>query len=203
MLNNQQAMRTQQIMHGFAPTLIAQQTHEFMGRCANAMLLCAESAVETNMVKAFLQQSQHPFKQEAVKTFSPNPLPCLDNLQWVKDMKLAKDFQKFARYLPWGYSPRTLDRGKEVAIMDFSRLFAMDTVGVGLMYVDVEKSYPLHNHPPHEMYFIISGSAQWRWGGHDAFRNMTAGNLLYNHPYNWHGVVAGSTPVLALYIQVA
>ncbi len=187
----------------FSPVGIAQQAHQFMARCANAMMLCAESAVEVNMVKAFLESSQHALKREAVQDFQPNPLPCLSHLKWVKDMKLAQDFQQFASYLPWDYSPRTIDRGTAVAIMDFSKLFAIGELVAGLMYVDINQAYPLHNHPPHEMYFILSGTAQWRWGGHHDFRNMAAGNLLYNQPYNWHGVQAGSTPMLALYIQIA
>ncbi len=193
-------------MHGFERTAIAEQTRKFVVRCANSMLLCVESttgsSIESTMIKIFSEAFKQQFKTDEVKNFSPNPLSCLRHLKWVKDMKLAKDFQQIAPYLPWGYSPRTIDQGKHLAIMDFSKMFEMGAVVAGLMYVDVEQSYPLHNHPSHEMYFIISGTARWRWGGHLHFRHITAGNLLYNHPYNWHGVAAGSTPVLALYIQV-
>ncbi|WP_424947603.1 dimethylsulfonioproprionate lyase family protein [Candidatus Spongiihabitans sp.] len=189
-------------MRGFKPTTVAQQTHGFMTSCAKSMALCAESAVQANMVKAFSNQLKHHAKPEEVKGFKPNPLPCLRHLNSVKDMKLAQAFQQFAHYLPWGFSPRTDDRGEHVAIMDFSKMFEMGKVVAGLMYVDAGCAYPEHNHPPAEIYFLISGTAKWRWGGHKDYRRLTAGNLLYNHPYDWHGVEAGPTPVLALYVQV-
>ncbi|WP_423908613.1 dimethylsulfonioproprionate lyase family protein [Candidatus Spongiihabitans sp.] len=186
---------------GFEQTTVAQQTHGFMTSCAKSMALCAESAVQANMVKVFSAQVKKNKTPNKVKDFKPNPLPCLGNLKLVKDMKLAKDFQQFAHYLPWGFSPRTLDQGKHVAIMDFRKMFEMGKVTAGLMYVDVYSAYPEHNHPPDEIYFLISGTAKWRWGGHRHFRSITAGNLIYNYPYNWHGVKAGPTPVLALYLQ--
>lgn len=185
-------------MREFEQAAVAQQTHRFLMRCAKSMSLCAESAVQTNMVKAFSDQ----LKQNKAKDFKPNPLPCLGNLKLVKDMKLAKDFQQFAHYLPWSFSPRTTDQGADVALVDFSKMLEMDNIIAGLMYVDIGKAYPEHNHPPEELYFLISGTAKWRWGGHHQFSRITAGNLIYNQPYDWHGVIADTTPVLALYIQV-
>lgn len=189
-------------MHGFESAAVAQQTHRFLSSCAKCMAVCAESTVQANIVKTFSAQLKSNQKQNKTKDFKPNPLPCLSNLELIKDMKLAKDFQQFANYLPWGFSPRTRDEGKHVAIIDFSKMFEMGRVVAGLMYVDVDNAYPEHNHRPPEIYFLISGTAKWRWGGHRHFRSMSAGNLIYNEPYNWHGVKAGQAPVLALYIQV-
>lgn len=132
----------------------------------------------------------------------PSSLPSLRNLSLAKDMKLAKDFQKFANELPWRPSPRTVDKGKDMVVVAFNEMFEMENVAVGLIYVDVDRTYPEHNHPPAEIYFLISGTAKWRYGGNHDYQNITAGNMIYNHPFNWHGVKAGPTPVLALYLQL-
>lgn len=185
-------------MQPFDPRTVAEQTSKFMVGCAKAMTLCAESSVQASMVQSFSEQARLARPRE----FKPNPLPCLENLDLVRDMKLAKDFQQFAVHLPWSHSPRTIDRGHEMAVLDFNSMFDMGNCIAGLIYVDLEKTYPEHNHPPSELYFLISGAANWRWGGNDNYQSITAGNLIYNHPYNWHGVRAEANPVLALYLQI-
>ncbi len=138
-----------------------------------------------------------------IKPFRPNSVSALGNLKMVKDMNLAKEFQGFARDLPWTPSHRSVDNGSKIAIMDLNDVFEMNRVRAGFIYVDIDQTYPEHNHPPDEIYFLISGTAKWRWGGNHNYQTITAGNLIYNHPYNWHGVCAGHTPVLALYLQTA
>ena len=165
--------------------------------CARAMALCAESGSEIEMVDSF---------SEAVATarpveFQPNPLPVLENLRWVKDMRLARSFQAFAPFLPWKFSPRMRDRGTEAAICDFGSMFKLENILAGLMYVDTGKCYLEHNHLPRELYFLISGTGLWRYGGNPDYQPVSAGNILYNNPWNWHGVRAGDTPLLALYLQ--
>ncbi len=61
-------------------------------------------------------------------------------------------------------------------------------------------AYPEHNHPPPELYLTLSGTAEWRYGGCESYRTVSAGNLLYNNPHDLHGVRAGDTPLLALYL---
>ena len=175
---------------------VVSQTHSFLQSCARTMMVCAESPVQKDMVSCFAEQ----IGRNVAKDFEPNQLPVLESLDLVKDMKLAKDFQKFAIYLPWTYSPRTLDKGAEIGFVDFRAMFDLGNVVSGLMYVDSHKSYPEHNHLPGEMYFLISGTAEWRHGGSSQYETLTAGNVIYNHPWNWHGVRAGHTPVLALYL---
>jgi hypothetical protein len=179
--------------------IVAEQTRSFMIGCANAMALCAETAIQASMIRTFSEQARHA----VIRDWVSHPLPCLDNLALVRDMKLAKDFQQFAINLPWSHSPRTIDQGREMAVLDFNTMFELGDCIAGLIYVDTGKAYPEHNHPPAELYFLISGTADWRWGGNHNYQTISAGNLVYNHPYNWHGVKAGATPVLALYLQTA
>ena len=180
----------------FDQSEVTEQVYSFVVSCANAMMLCAETRVQQDMLARLSGQ----LGKKQSRSFSANPLPVLRNLQWVKDMKLAKDFRRFAPWLPWRVSPRTVDQGHQVAILYFDRIFDMGDIVSGLMYVDVNQHYPEHNHAGQEMYFLISGTADWRYGGHDGYRRLSAGNVIYNYPWDWHGVKAGDTPLLALFL---
>lgn len=182
----------------FDQKAVTQQAYEFLLSCAKTMALCVENEVQQKMVECLRNELRHIDSQD----FDPNPLAVLHKKEWVKDMKLAKDFREFAEFLPWRYAPRALDNGTEIAILDFGRLFELGNVSTGLIYVDSNKVYPEYNHPAAEMYFLISGTAHWRFGGNQDYRSLTAGNVIYNHPWNWHGVKANHTPVLALYLIV-
>lgn len=177
---------------------VLSRAHRFLQSCARTMALCADTSIQEEMVRQFSEQ----IERKVVRDFDPQPIPVLASRALVKDMKLARDFQEFAMCLPWSYSPRTLDKGTEMGIIDFRTMFDLGNVVSGLMYVDSHKSYPEHNHLPGEMYFLISGTALWRHGGSPLYETLTAGNVVYNHPWNWHGVRAGHTPVLALYLLV-
>ena len=179
-------------------TAVHERSFEFLSACAKVMALCAEDDQQQRMVSCLIAQ----ITRSQPRDFEPNSLPVLHNQKGVKDMRLAKEFREFAEYLPWQFSPRTVDQGKEMAIMDFNDLFVMDDIVTGLMYVDSGKTYPEHNHFPAEMYFLISGTGEWRFGGNIDYQSLTAGNVIYNHPWNWHGVRAGQAPLLALYLQV-
>jgi hypothetical protein len=182
----------------FDKEIVVNRAHSFLQSCARTMALCAETSIQEEMVRRFSEQVEH----KVVRDFEPQSIPVLASRGLVKDMKLARDFREFAMHLPWRYSPRTLDKGAEMGIMDFRAMFDLGNVVSGLMYVDSHNSYPEHNHLPGEMYFLISGTAEWRHGGNPHYETLTAGNVVYNHPWNWHGVRAGHTPVLALYLLV-
>ncbi len=180
----------------FDQSRVTEQVYSFVVSCANAMMLCAGTTVQRDMVTRFSRQ----IGKKQTRSFSANPLPVLRNLEWVRDMKLAKDFRRLAPCLPWNVSPRTVDQGHQVAILYFDRIFDMGDIVSGLMYVDARQNYPEHNHAGQEMYFLISGTADWRYGGHDGYRKLPAGNVIYNCPWDWHGVKAGDTPLLALFL---
>ena len=160
------------------------------------MALCAENDVQADMVRRLREQVDGA----EVRDFAARPIGALRNLAEVRDMNLAKEFQGFARDLPWVNSPRTLDDGEQVGLCDFGHMFRFRNIRLGLMYVDSGETYPEHNHEPHELYFLVSGTADWRYGGHEDYRTLPAGNVLYNHPWDIHGVRAGPTPSLSMYL---
>ena len=176
-----------------------QQVFDFFTGIIRAAKVCAETDEMQEMVAAL----DHQLDPERKKSFEPRPIGALHDLQLVKDMKLAKDFRHFARELPWRDSPRTVDRGETIGIFDLNDVFEMGDIVAGLMYVDSGATYPEHNHFPREMYFLISGTARWRYGGRHDYQSITAGNVIYNHPWNFHGVIAGHTPSLSMYLQTA
>ncbi len=197
--------KQQKLTQTQAATQVANHGHGFLSDCIRAIDLCAETPVLCDIAKRLRSQ----IATKKIKIFEANPLPALAHLSLVKDMALAKRFQTFAKGLPWDYSPRTSDKGTELAVCDFGRVLDMDAVvdglmdslDVGVIYVDCHREYPLHSHPPHELYFLISGTAQWRYGKHEEYQTLTAGNLIHNEPNDRHGVIAGHTPALALYAQ--
>ena len=46
-------------------------------------------------------------------------------------------------------------------------------------------TYPAHNHPSREFYYVISGEAEW-WAD-DEKQNVTAGAAMYHQPWTVHG----------------
>ena len=55
----------------------------------------------------------------------------------------------------------------------------------GTYYLKPGVTYPAHNHPANEMYYVVSGEADW-WAD-DENRVVQAGNIMYHRPYTVHG----------------
>lgn len=174
----------------------AEQASQFLQDCCRAMALCAETPETTELVAKLQDQ----LGAIVMRSFESSPLPVLDSLDLVVDMRLARRFQEFAREMPWKPSFRTSDHGQEVALLDFGEVLDLGERTVGLMYVDAGREYPEHSHEREELYFLLSGTADWRYGGHEHYQSISAGNLIYNHSWDLHGVRAGHTPLLALYL---
>lgn len=67
-------------------------------------------------------------------------------------------------------------------------------VRMGLLDLDPGGDYPLHAHPAPEIYFVLSGSAEWTVG-HETF-TAVPGMAIYHEPDVPHRMVnAGSVPL--------
>ena len=130
----------------------------------------------------------------------PSWLPVLDSIGDVEQSSLAQQFVDIAALLPWQPTFRTDDQGTHIALAPLNEVRTLDGVTVGLLYVGPGRQYPLHSHPPHELYLTIAGTAQWRYGGHTEFREVGPGGMILNHPNDLHATIAGSTPLVALYV---
>jgi len=134
------------------------------------------------------------------KSYTATTLPVLDSLPQANDTPLAQQLQCIAHELLWIPSPRSSDQGSQMALCPINKMLDLGDVVAGLLYLDSGYSYPEHQHPPQELYLILSGHADWRYGGSSGYVPVAPGKALYNHPMVLHGIKAGATPLLALYV---
>lgn len=130
----------------------------------------------------------------------PSWLPVLDSIGDVDPSLLAQQFVDIAALLRWQPTFRTDDQGTHIALAPLNEVRTLDGVTVGLLYVGPGRQYPLHSHPPHELYLTIAGTAQWRYGGHTEFREVDPESVILNRPNDLHATIAGTTPLVALYV---
>lgn len=109
-------------------------------------------------------------------------------------------FKSLSPTLPWKPSTRSDDDGRQMALASFNEMLELGDVACGLMYVGAGFEYPEHQHNPQELYLVLSGGAKWRFGGAQDFCELDAGAIIYNKPWDWHGVKSGDSPLLALYV---
>lgn len=132
--------------------------------------------------------------------FEPGWLPALETLGDVDDTPLGRQFVEVAPLLTWQPTFRTDDQGAEIALAPLDRVRDLAGLTVGIMYIRPGCTYPLHSHPPHELYLTIAGHGDWRYGGADEYRRVEPDTVIYNHPGDAHSAVAGDTPLVALYV---
>tara|TARA_B000000475_G_scaffold186275_1_gene150264 strand:+ start:1759 stop:2316 length:558 start_codon:yes stop_codon:yes gene_type:complete len=167
------------------------------------LISAADSAVEL-AAGPEISEGAHKFRA-AIKTAPEIPyesqmLPVLRNLDRVANSERALIFSELARSLRWVPSHRWDDQGEDRALCVLSDAFDLPGIEAGIMYVDQGCTYPLHNHPPQELYLTVSGIARWRFGGAEDLVEMKPNMTLYNHPFDFHTVEAGETPLVAMYI---
>ena len=175
---------------------LVEQTRQFLLSVARAMRVCAESPDHESAAHGFA---------EAIGSAIPKSPPAATikastELRKAQDTRLARRLIELGDHLPWTESPRTPDMGNKIAVCSFNDLFDLKHHTAGLLYLDPELAYPEHRHPPPELYLTLSGTGSWRYGGSTEYRVVSAGNLLYNHPLDLHGVRSSETPLLALFL---
>lgn len=70
------------------------------------------------------------------------------------------------------------------------------TVGLSLMAPGVR--YPDHNHPPEEVYLVLSPGEWWQEGG--GWHEPGVGAIVHNPPGIMHAMRAGDAPLLAVWL---
>ena len=135
--------------------------------------------------------------------YEPGWLPALDTVDRLdpeSENPLAPRFAAAASLLPWIPSPRSDDGGATMALSPIDQTRDFGGITVGMMYLAPGVQYPLHSHPPQELYLTVAGTARWRYGGHDGLRTVGPGRAVYNHPDDLHTAIAGDRPLVALYV---
>lgn len=170
--------------------------HSFLCACAARLsALCTTGPTVTGAT-----QFAAAIARSSPLQYEPTWLPALDTITSVDDTALGTLFVEIAPHLPWEPTTRAEDGGTDFAFVEIDQVRTMDGVRAGLMYIRPGRHYPLHSHPPHEVYLTIAGTAQWRYGGHDDHRSVGPDATIYNHPNDDHSVTAGETPLVALYV---
>lgn len=113
---------------------------------------------------------------------------------------LGKLAQTADATIPWIASHRMTDGGTEAGLAPLNEVRDFDDLTVGLLLLGPDGEYPKHSHPPQELYLPICGNGQWLFGGATEYRRLGQHELVYNHPNDTHGVLAGADPLLALYV---
>ena len=168
----------------------------FLRQCADAISKQTSDPVVLEGTETFSQR----IKSLRVKQFSPQLLPVIEQIKHIKSTPFTFNFHLIAPEMVWKPSPRTDEKGEQMALGIFNELFDLGDIVVGLLLLDKHQSYPLHQHQPQELYLVLSGEADWRYGGSEVFKKIVPGDVIYNHPNDIHGVTAFDESVLALYV---
>lgn len=109
-------------------------------------------------------------------------------------------FQTANDGIKWVPTSRTDDGGTETALALLNEVREFNNVICGLVLIGPNHRYPLHSHPPQELYLPLTAGGRWRFGGSETHRELADGELVYNHPDDLHEVLASGSPLLALYV---
>ncbi len=132
------------------------------------------------------------FMEEALENGFPEARPLLDALA------------KAVPVLPWkyNYEPRAdlPDLGLQMAwaeIIGPEAPCVSNRFCFGFTLIAPESLYPAHFHPAVELYYVLSGTAEWSLAGKST-RHQPGSFIL--HPSNAiHAMKTGDTPLLAMY----
>lgn len=198
-----------------APAPAHSQAVRFLEHCHRRLQAVATGAEAEAGTRALAEA----IERAEPRPYQPSWLPVLDTVDHLVETEpaddLTDDFVALAPLLRWIPTHRATDGGTELALAPLDQLFDLgdtatgdtatgstatgDTV-IGIMYIGPGSTYPLHNHPPQELYLTIAGEGRWRYGGNEDFEPVGPHRTLYNHPGDLHSAVAGSVPVVALYV---
>lgn len=168
---------------------------DFLKRCSNHLTATAPN--ET------IREGAACFSESLVtvrpKPFAPSRVPLVDCIDQLDRNTLVDDLIPLADSLPWIPSFRTTDQGRELALVYIHDMLELGPLQLGFILVGADCVFPEHQHKPQELYLVLSGTAQWRYGGNPDYQPVAPLHSLYNHPMDLHGVKTAEQPLLALY----
>jgi len=131
---------------------------------------------------------------------TPVTVPVIDTLSQAPNTSLTVALRSAAPHLRWTASPRVSDPGDTVALALINESVELGDLGVGILALGPNAEYPLHQHPPSEVYLVLTGDGQWRHGGAQDYRTVAAGSTLSNNPNDLHAAQAGPNALFALWV---
>ncbi len=168
----------------------------FLVACAERMTALATDPPSADGAAAFAQA----LERSRPLPLAPGRQPALGTVDTIDDTPLGQRFAEIAALLAWEPTFRTDDQGADIALAPLDQVRDLAGLTVGIMYIRPSCTYPLHSHPPHELYLTLAGHGDWRYGGHEGFRRVGPDAVIYNHPRDLPPAVAGEAPLVALYV---
>lgn len=95
----------------------------------------------------------------------------------------------------------TRDRHAYAEIVGPQGMFPSDTIRFGLYLQSADTVYPDHHHAAVELYYVVSGTAEWR-RGEEAFARKTPGTLIHHETMQPHATTTLSEPLVAMWIWI-
>lgn len=138
----------------------------------------------------------------------PRPLDVLKHLQSIDSPCLGQAFdcviRKLAAGLPWtdrGFRlPDEIDgRNAYAELIGPTGPIHSDECRFGFYLQAPDCLYPAHSHAAEEVYYILSGSAEWRLSGTETFVPSVPG-LVHHLPWQLHEMRTGQSPLLAMWV---
>lgn len=134
------------------------------------------------------------------RELKPSLIPVLDSLHSLAPSPLLAALRVAGALLPWVPSHRVDDGGQSTGLVLLDECFDFGELSVGLSVVGPNSAYPEHRHPPVEVYLVLGGTAQWRFGGSEDYVPVAPGHTLSNNSNDLHGIRTGDEPVVALWV---
>ena len=88
-----------------------------------------------------------------------------------------------------------------VEIVGPTGVLAHDGFRFGLYLQTLNSFYPSHSHAAEELYFVLSGIAQWQRGDRP-FAAQDVGNAIHHRPWESHAMRTAAEPLLAIWAWV-
>lgn len=174
---------------------------DFLRACAVEIEARAQQATSR---RGSLIDGSHAFttalEQSAPIAYEPSTVPVVSCLGDIEPSPLVDLFRAAQGNVRWVPSFRADDGGTETALAPLNDVLDFGSVICGLLAVGPRHRYPLHSHPPQELYLPLTSGGTWRFGGSESHRELADGELVYNRPNDLHEVIAAATPLLALYV---
>ena len=161
------------------------------------------AAISVKTDKEHIQNGINEFNlrlDEAIaKDFESMQLPVLTELDTIARSPYTFNFHEIAHKLKWRPSPRADFDAEVMSLSTLNEMIDLNGLVAGLLFMTPNQIYPEHKHPPQEVYFVLSGTASWLYGGKKEYQQQIPGDVIYNHSGVLHGMKTESEPLLALY----